>query len=434
MKRYVFLLLVGAAACTEQATAPGLCPDFCPGGEIEIADTIFTDVIERDSAFRGYFQPYEAEAMTVAEFPTVVDSRAIFLLNGGVSPERVVNATDTVAITVDSARLRLIIVRRDTGSVNLRLKIYRLPLSIDSSTTFAALDSDTGFNTPPVDSVNFSDLLDRPILDDTATLRRWGAPIRTDSAGHVLQVAADSSLILFFDFNTTQAPFVPADSGRLAYGVRVSADSMATLAIGANDICNCDPQIRWFYHYPVPDTLPATPDSIAFEEASRETIFDSFVFDPPNLPIDDNLTIGGAPSARSLVRVAFPSFLRDSFDIVRATVVLVPVSPVPAFAGDSFRILARPILTDVGAKSPLSVQGALFGRASLAAGSTDTVRLELSDLVRLWARDTSVVTAFAMGSIPEAASSVEVRFYSSRSAFRPALHVTYVKRFPFGTP
>jgi len=37
--------------------------------------------------------------------------------------------------------------------------------------------------------------------------------------------------------------------------------------------------------------------------------------------------------------------------------------------------------------------------------------------------------------VPEAASFTEIRFYSSRApAFRPALHVTYVKRFPFGTP
>jgi hypothetical protein len=40
-----------------------------------------------------------------------------------------------------------------------------------------------------------------------------------------------------------------------------------------------------------------------------------------------------------------------------------------------------------------------------------------------------------LGQVPEAASYTEIRFYSSRApALRPALHVTYVKRFPFGLP
>jgi hypothetical protein len=49
--RLALLLLFGA--CTDRVTAPGVCPDFCPGGTIGVKDTIFTDVIERDSAFRG---------------------------------------------------------------------------------------------------------------------------------------------------------------------------------------------------------------------------------------------------------------------------------------------------------------------------------------------------------------------------------------------
>jgi hypothetical protein len=199
-------LLLALGACTEEVLAPGTCPNFCPGGTIETADTILTDVIARDSAFSGYLQAYQGEAIPVAQVPGV-DSRAIFEINAMLT--RVANHppdTMTVAITVDSARLRLNIVRRDTNAANLWIKLYRLPLGLDSTTTFAALTP--WFADSIVDSVNLSDLLARPEITDTATVRFWGDTIRTDSAGHVLQVAADSSLVLFFDLDTTQARFL----------------------------------------------------------------------------------------------------------------------------------------------------------------------------------------------------------------------------------
>jgi hypothetical protein len=63
------------------------------------------------------------------------------------------------------------------------------------------------------------------------------------------------------------------------------------------------------------------------------------------------------------------------------------------------------------------------------------VNIELTNLVRSWSLDTTLATAFVIGQVPEAASYSEIRFYSSRAAaFRPGLHVTYVKRFRFGNP
>src|SRR2546425_6372136 len=72
---------------------------------------------------------------------------------------------------------------------------------------------------------------------------------------------------------------------------------------------------------------------------------------------------------------------------------------------------------------------------TIHTGTADTVTIELTDLVRAWAQDTTAQTAFFLAHVPEAASFTEIRFYSSRApGFRPALHITYVKRFPFGTP
>jgi len=432
VKRLALLFVLGA--CTEQVTAPGACPDFCPGGTIGLNDTIFTDVVVRDSAFRGYLQAWEAEAMAVADVPGAVDSRAFFVLNTLDPTVSISGDSITAPIAVDSARLRLIVVRRDTNAVNLQLKLYRLPITVDSTATFASLAP--SFGVAAIDSVNVSDLLARPPIGDTATVRLWGDTIRTDSAGHTLQIArGDSSLILYFDLDTLQAPFSVADSGKLAWGVRVAADPLASVALGANDVVDRDPLIRWFYHYTIPDTVSTEPDSVVHTSSQRETMFDSFVFDPPTPALDDNLAVGGTPSARSLLRVDLPEFLHDSIDVVRATLILVPVAPVAGAPGDSFTVVARPIVTDVGAKSPLSGSIGFYGSTVIHVGSADTVRIELSDLVRSWARDTSLVTAIVLGQVPEAATYSEIRFFSSRTpASRPALHVTYVKRFPFGAP
>lgn len=424
-------ILLALGACTEQVTAPGVCPDFCPGGAIGVVDTILTDVIERDSVFSGYLQANQGEALPVADVPGVVnsvDSRAIFRINAMFT--RVTNRptdTTTVPITIDSARLRLNIVRRDTNATNLWIKLYRLPIDIDSTTIFAQLVP--AFTDSIVDSVNVSALLASLPIGDTATVRIWGDTIRTDSAGHVLQVASDSTLLLFVDLDTTQARFVVADSGKIAYGVRVSADSLASIALGSNESPDRGARVVWFYTYPDSNAAPV------HTTAQRGALFDSFVFTPPTPALDSNLAVGGVPAARSLLRVAIPGLLRDSADVVRATLILVPVGPVPGAAGDSFIVVARPVVTDLGAKSPLSTNSAFFSLKTVHLNDADTVRIEVTNLIRAWALDTTSTTALVLGQLPEAAAYTQIRFYSTRTpAFRPALHVTYVRRFPFGAP
>ncbi len=309
-------LLLALGACTEQATAPGVCPDFCPGGQIGVVDTIFTDMIERDTAFSGYVEATGGEVMTVADVPGAVDSRAIFRMNA-IPTSIVIHDSTTSPIVVDSARLLIEILHRDTNATNLWIKLYRLPLDIDSTTTFAQLIPP--FADSIVDSVNLSALLTSPRIGDTTTVRIWGDSIQTDSAGHILLIGrADSSLLLWTELDTAQARFVAADSGKVAFGVRVSADSANTIAIATSDIGR-GPRLTWFFNF-LDSTATAKDSSV-----SRGPIFDSFVFTPPTPPIDSNLAIGGAPAARSLLRVKIPTVLRDSADVVRATLVMVPV-------------------------------------------------------------------------------------------------------------
>ena len=418
-------LLLALTACTEQATAPGVCPDFCPGGQIGVVDTIFTDMIERDTAFSGYVEASGGEVMAIADVPGAVDSRAIFRMNA-MPTSIVLHDTTTSSIVVDSARLQIQILHRDTSATNLWLKLYRLPLDIDSTTTFAQVIPP--FTDSIVDSVNVSALLSAPKIGDSATVHIWGDTIQTDSAGHVLLVGADSSLILYTDLDTAQARFVAADSGKVAFGYRVSPDSANTIALGTSDNGR-GPRLTWFFNFL--DSTSTKKDS----SLSRGPIFDTFVFNPPTPAIDSNLAIGGAPAARSLLRVKIPTLLRDSADVVRATLIMVPVGPVPGAPADSFTILARAVIADLGAKSPLSTNRDFFGTHVVHLNAADTLRMELTDLVRSWALDSTLASALMLGQAPEGASYTQIRFYSTRApAFRPTLHITFVRRYAFGAP
>ena len=430
MRRIAGTLGLVAAAltlgCTEQLIAPGDCPDFCPNGQIVLVDTVFTTIIERDSSYIGYTQAYQAAQTTAANEPGA-QSRPFFRTRLEFSRVRPGTDTTTVPIFTDSTRLRLTIVRRDTSTKNLRVQLYALPITVDTLSTFAELDP--YFSGPIVDSVNVSDLLSRPEIGDSATVAAWGDSIRTDSAGHVLIVRnADSALQVFFSLDTLQAPSNPADSGRLAYGIRVVADTAVSIGLGKNDD---GAAMRWFYHFTKLDSASTRVDT----STTRSADVESFVFDPPSPPLDSNLTVGGAPSARTLIRVTMPQALRDSIDVVRATLILVPVAPVTGVTSDSFHVTARQVTADLGAKSPLSTD-APAGSVVIHPGVADTVRLEITDMVRGWViADTLATTAFMLGQAPEAASFTEARFYSSLTpAFRPALHVTFVRRFPFGRP
>ena len=441
-RKRIYVLLFVAAACTEQPTAPGVCPDYCPaGGEIQSHDTVFATIIERDSSFRGYVQSYHGLALTATDIPGVVDSRPFFSTDtilSRIQPK--VGDTTTVPKIVDSLRLRFVIVKRPKNTTGLKLRVYRLPVTVDSTSDFASLDP--YFVTAPVDSVDISHLLGEPAATDTAVVKYWRNlcpgcidSVRVDPDQNVLLTQIDSTLLVYMKLDTLQAPLSEADTGRMAFGWRVTADSFASVALGSSESGSDSPLLRWFYHYTIPDTVSTKPDSVVSKDKVVPPRFDNFVFNPPTPALDSNLAIGGVPSARAVLRVALPKFLHDSIDVVRATLLLLPVGAVQGVPSDSFKIIAYPVLGDLGAKSPINTGSAVSDSAVVHPGSTDTVRVELTGMVRAWALDTAAITTFVLLQRPEAASYTEARFYSSRApAFRPALRLTYVSRYKFGRP
>ena len=399
-----------AAACVERVSAPGDCPAFCPSGQIEIVDTVLTSIISRDSTFRGYVTALHAPLLLAADLPGFVDGRAIFRING-FGQRFILSTADTGAILgADSARLQLTVARRDTGAHNLSLAFYRLPITVDSTTTFAGLAGP--FTDSLVKRVNIDTLLARPGHKDTLT----GDSVVVDTVNNVL--------VLALKFDTAAARYVGTDSGTVAYGVRVSADSLASIAITRSTL-------SWQWYLRV-DSI-GTP--VARKPGVLGAAFSSFVFDPPPPPPDSTLAVGGVPSARSFLRVAFPHFIRDSSQIIRGTLTLVPVAPVQGAPSDSFVVEAHTVFTDVGAKSPIIVDATRTDTAIIHIGPRDTAQIEVTNLLQFWASDTTRATTLVLRAKQEAASFSLIRFYPSvAQAFRPALRITFVRRFPFGAP
>jgi hypothetical protein len=416
-------LVAAGAACTEDLTTPGVCPEFCPPGEIVVVDTLFADIVGRDSAFRGYVQPYEAGVMLAANLPGAIDSRATFRTTALPSRIRLTTDTATSAVVgVDSMRIVLGVPRRDTSARGLALALYRLPLALDSTTTFA--DLAPAFAAAPIRVVEVDSLIALPGRKDTLT----GDSVSVDSVG--------GSLSVLISLDSAEVGYTEEDSARLALGIRVSVDpgagsGQASIAIGARE---GGPLITWFTRVDSlgVDTVPRS--------LSAGIAFDGYVYDPPPAAIDSTLAAGGAPSARSLLRFARPAVLFDSAQIVRATLVLVPVVAAVGSSADSFRVVAQRIAADLGAKSPLagpsfSGDPSYFGLTVVHPGSLDTVRVDITDMLRRWQADTTAPTALFLRADPEGGVLGEMRFAPSvHAALRPALLVSYVPLFPFGVP
>ncbi len=440
--------VVAVLACTEDLTAPGRCDDFCPPEKIVMHDTILDTAITRDSAYGrpiGYINPPGAPVMFAESLPGLRTSRAIFRFNPVALLRRVIAPPDTTTgplLQPDSVFVGLRIVRREAKATNLTLHVYRLPLTIDSTTTFSDPAVSDSFATALLRSVNIDTLLARPKIKDSLIAvdsvhfdSTTGDRIAVDTTtGHV-----QYRLILKFD--SLAVPFDTTDSGRVAFGVRVTADSFASISLSASEQLNGQPpSILWFNRF---DSLGTF---VSFRQAPRSTAgpgaFDGFVGTPGPTALDSNLLVGGLPAARSLLRLNVPRGILDSTQIVRATLILIPSDSIRGVPSDSFNLLVLPAAVDFGAKtSNLADPRLPPDSAIMRVGRPDTVQIEVTNILRRWQVDTTLPRTMILeqqsvphlsGFFNEGATLAEARFYSSRAASqRPRLRITYIPRITF---
>jgi hypothetical protein len=369
--------------------------------------------------------------MYLADVPGVVDSldsRAVIATAVLTSPVTLGGDTNPDPILgSDSLKLAFTITRRDTAAHNLLLKFYRLPFDLDSTTTF---DDVAGpFRGAPLRTVYLDSLLAKVTRDTSGNF------VGVDSAkGDAISVDTTHRLLrVTVKFDSAQAPYVAADSGRLGFGIRVGADVPTSLSIATRASGIASAVVTWYVQV---DSTTAADTTLVHEVYSRGITLDSYVFYPPLAPLDSTLAVGGVPSARSLLRVNLPRAIRDSAQIVRATLVLIPAVAARGAPTDSFVVEAHTVLADFGAKSPIAVDVTRTDTALIRMGATDdTVRIEVTNLLQFWAADTLAPTALMLRARNEAGSPAEVRFYpSTAAAYRPSLWLTYARRFPFGVP
>ncbi|HKV69961.1 MAG TPA: hypothetical protein VJN62_01875 [Gemmatimonadales bacterium] len=427
-------LVAAMMACTEDATAPGKCPTFCPGGQLKVVDTIL-NVISRDSSYVGYVQPDSAQEMLAAN-ALGLDSRPIFLLGPVgtrvlLKPDSTGDTTTVPYLSVDSATLVLQIDRRDTLASNLTISLYRLPKNIGPSTTLADLAGP------------FTDSLVRSVNVDSVLHLAGGIDSTTGDSVAVVD-SATGALKVKISLDSVQANFLSSDSGSRAYGLRISADSLAIVSF-ASVRGSGGPTFRWW------GTFDSLGTKVGRVLGISSSLFNSFVSNVGTPALDSNLVVGGVPSARSLLRFSIPRGIRDSAQVIRATLYLVPVTAPAGLPGDSIIFALTRVSTDLGAKSPCIPDpfdpvstscvppgpgdSAFVVEASAHVGRADTIATDITLIVRGWAADTVAPQALMLRGTPEGGSLVPLRLFSSRTtAFRPSLHITYVPRFSFGSP
>jgi hypothetical protein len=428
------LVALAALACYQDPTSPAQCPAFCPGGRLTTVESLLATTVERDSSFQDYVQAHQSLLLLAADLPGI-DSRPIFETLPITTRAQIDTGTDTTTgpIVPDSMWLTVKVLRRSAGARNIRLAFYQLPLGLDSTSTLAGLAP--GFATAPLRVVNVDSLVTLPGMLDSVT---GDSVLAVDTVRNAITVR--------LKFLPAQIPYSEADSGRLAIGVRASADSVASVAIESNR-SGAGPQTTWFARVDSAGVL-VRPDSLPKKFAVSQAAgvrFNSFVFDAPAITLDSNLTIGGVPSTRALLRFALPRALRDSTQIIRATLLLVPTGAPLVTTPDSVFLQARRLATDLGAKSPIAADTLVGNSAVFRGVLPDTVRLELTTLFRFWQLDTSAVTAIYVNMLGldrtdstrlrgiEAGSLDALRFFSTRApAFRPAIRLTFVRHLTFG--
>ena len=392
-------LVAVIAGCQERLTAPADCPELCPGGNQSVFDTVLPPRDNLDSSIAGYVARGQGLALLVSSGFAASEDRAVYRF---VARPDSAELRDTLrAYTVDSVFLSFNLVARDTLVDGLSVIVYRLPATVDSTATFDQIEV----------QLTDANLIDTIPIPDSV------------SSGGFRAVLTGSEL------DRVALPL--GTGGVLAVALRITAAAPTGIRLGAITGGNAAQFTSFLTLLDVPDTGSTLHPALV-----RTTSFNTFVTQTQLIPDDQFLTVGGEPSSRTFLRFDLPTFLEDSATVIRATLELIPTGPIPGLPGDPALLEARAVLADLGAKSPLTTDSRFIVADTLPVGTSDTVRLDLTDIVQLWQASTDRPDAVVLSLLPEAATFTRAVFGSTRSGTvgPPRLRITYLRGFPFENP
>ena len=316
--------LIGVmTACQERLTSPADCPALCPGGSVQVFDTLVPAVALRDSSFpahkdsaNGYVARGQGSALLVSSGFAASEDRAVYRFNA--RGDSIVVRDTLRAYVVDSVLVNLTLVARDTLVDGLTVYLYRLPSTVDSTVTFDGIESE----------LIEANLIDSIVVPDT------------------LNKGAIRTILHGADVDRLRLP--PGGDSVLAFGLRMAAVAPTGIRVGAL-ASGTAASFTSYVTVDVPDT-----GSVRNQTLTRSTAFNTFVTQNPIVPDDTLLTVGGEPSSRALVRFGLTNAFLDSTTIVRATLELTPVRPIIGLPTDPSFFQTLAVIGDLGAKSPLS--------------------------------------------------------------------------------
>ncbi|MBI2074004.1 MAG: hypothetical protein HYT81_13395 [Gemmatimonadetes bacterium] len=394
-RRAVALLALASAAglaCQDIISAPGVCPELCPQGEIRVRDTVLTGV-EPVGSYSGYLLPHEAYQVQVVGPGGPAESRSllVFIPFAATYPGSDTTVKDSILQT-DSLRVKLNIVRRNAGVSGLTLALHEIPITVDSATTFGDMtpyfqDSTLVATLPVPDS----------LVKDTVTATFPAAALRH---------------------------FGP-DSLQVGIGVRISSPDPAFVTLASDSIAIAARITRFVQLDSSTGTTRATRSD------SSGLRFKTFVVDPSGVPPPMGLMVGGTTGARSFVKLNLPGSIVDSTLVVRATLLVPPAQPIFGAPGDTSLLRVVALGSDFGPKSPVA-DTAYGGSARVPVGGSDTVAIEITNILLLWRGNPAVPRTVMLQVEPEAASINIVELPAAGSGTQAVVRVTYA--LPFRLP
>jgi len=388
-------LVAAVAACNEHISSPAPCDNCVIGPAVH--DTVILAAPGGDTSFTGYLAADQAFSLRASTGLVTAEDRA-WLRYFSRSDSVLIPGDSLRPYTVDSLAIEVYLQGRDTTAKNLVLELYRLPSSTDTSITYPQLE---GYVTDP--------------------LRLIGTIAIVDS------LKSGRLRIGFSGADTAKLHLTPADSGRLALGFRITADTATGVLLGTSRVVNEGSRFISYVTAATPDTL--YQHQILIRTPEFQGTRQSNVVSPG----PDYLAVGGDPSSRALIRFDLPPEIRSAAYIIRATLELEPTQPVNGLPNLPVTVLVKGVLADLGAKSPTSI---LSSRSdTIPVGSIAPVSTEIVNIVRSWNVVFGIPQTVIVQLTQEGSSFSAPVFGSTRIAgYEPRLHITYQLPYGFQRP
>lgn len=406
------ILTAVLTACTEKLDSSAGCPILCPGrgGEIE---TVTIDAVTLDSTVSALTGQGTEASLLVATRGDSLDARAILRFDSIPGRYRRPGA-DTMSIPVTTADSVILRMRVDTVGGKIPSSITLDIFDVDSNAPDSAINEIAALFTPGrlITSATFA----KAALKDTILVTLPSAAIlsRLDRRLRI-GIRARGPQSVQLRILSQEGAGIPTV---LSY--RVSADTTVARV-------SLTPESR----------TPVDQPALALSLADYTLLVRGTATGPAT-----GLNIGGLPARRVYMRFDIPSFLIDSVDVVRATLLLTQISNPGIDQTDTVRIapfvsLATTAVVDV-AKAAQITALASSDTLRVTPGSSGERRLEIASILSLW-RATNVAEtprAIVLISAQEGNSPLEARFHSAEAApeLRPRLRISYSTRKSSGLP